>query len=96
MLLQSDQATPLTFAVRHINSSSPVPIAEADLLAALTADETSFLWQHHAHAFFDETDIETLSDIVRSGILSYAQLARGGHRHLPPDHKTRLWLDERA
>ena len=85
-----------TFAVRHINVSAARPIEASTLLAAIQSGSAPSEWSHHLHAFFDETDLETLSDIVRSGALTYAQLARGARAHLPPGHETRLWLDERA
>lgn len=87
---------PLAFAVAHINASTRDPIDAASLLAALTAEVVPPEHEHHVRDFLDETDIDILSDLVRGGTLTYAALARLGRRYLPPDHETRIWLDERA
>jgi hypothetical protein len=85
---------PLVLAVRHINASVPDPIDAETLLAALTVRDGACA--AHLYAFFDEVEIETISDLARSGAVSYAVLAEGARGCLPPDHATRIWLDERA
>ena len=79
-------------AVRHINASIPDPDDAAALPAALTAPDGAC--PPDLYAFFDE--VETLSDLARSGAVGYAALAQGARRCLPPDDATRLRLDERA
>ena len=86
----------LAFAARHINASARDQITEEALLHALVSDSISTGLGHHLRAFFDETDVETFSDLARSGLVSYAQLAAGARRFLPNEHDTRRWLDERA
>ncbi|MGU3540897.1 hypothetical protein [Methylobacterium sp. A54F] len=86
----------LALAARHIGASVPDPIGTADLLAALNAPDVPAAFEHHVRAFFDEVEVETISDLVRSGAISYPVLARGARRCLPPRHDTRRWLDERA
>lgn len=92
----SAQHDALAFAARHINASAREPVGEEALLAALLSDNVPAGLRHHLRAFFDETDVETLSDLARSGLVSYARLAAGARRFLPDDHDTRHWLDERA
>ena len=46
--------------------------------------------------FLNETDVETLSDLLRTGAVSYRMLAVHAGRYLEPGHATRIWLDERA
>lgn len=91
-----DARQALDFAIRHINASAHDPIEPDTLLSALRTEVVPQSCEHHVHAFFDETEIETMSDLVRGGALSYAVLARGARRWLPPAHNTRRWLDERA
>ena len=88
--------SPLAFAVRHINASAKIPVDQDTLLAALLADRAPEAWAHHVRAFYDETDVETLSDLVRSGDITYDRLAGGARACLPPGHETRQWLDERG
>ena len=87
---------PLAFAVAHINASTRDPIDAAALLAALNSDVVPPEHKHHVRDFLDETAVESLSDLVRGGVLTYPALARLGRRYLPADHETRVWLDERA
>ncbi|GEO98979.1 hypothetical protein [Methylobacterium haplocladii] len=87
---------PLAFAVRHINASARDPIDAPTLLAALMAETVPAAFTHHVRAFFDEVEIETIGDLVRSGAVTYPILARGARRCLAPGHETRQWLDERA
>ena len=81
-------------AVRHINASIPDPVDAAALPAALDAPDGAC--PPDLYAFFDEVEVETLSDLARSGAVGYAALAQGARRCLPPDDATRLRLDERA
>jgi len=87
---------PLAFAVRHINASSPDPIDADSLLTALRSDLAPSRYEHHVRDFLDETDVETLSDLVRTGAVSYRMLAVHAGRYLAPGHETWIWLDERA
>ena len=45
--------------------------------------------------FLNEAELETLSDLVTSGAISYDQLADAASLHLPSGHETRRWLDDR-
>lgn len=90
------ESAALALAARHINASAREPISEDALLAALLSDGVPVGAVHHLRAFFDETEVETLGDLARSGLVSYAKLAAGARRVLPDDHDTRHWLDERA
>ena len=87
---------PLALAVRHINASARHAIGENALLRALTSDVVPPEYEHHVRAFFDEIEVETLSDLVRSGAVTYPVLARKAASHLDTNHDTRRWLDERA
>ncbi len=87
---------PLAFAVRHINASARDPIDSHTLLAALTAERVPAAYEHHVRAFFDEVEIETIGDLVRSGAVTFSVLAHGARRCLPSGHETCVWLDERA
>lgn len=89
-------ARALAFAVRHLNASARDPIDEASLLDALRSDEPPARYRHHVRDFLDETELETLSDLVRSGAITYARLAHHAGRDLAADHETRTWLDDRA
>lgn len=86
----------LGFAVRHINASARMPIDVPTLLDALVTHAVPAQYEHHLRAFYDEVEIETLSDLARSEAVTYAGLAAGARRFLPPGHETREWLDERA
>ena len=85
----------LAAAIRHVNVSTPLAIDEASLLRAIEQDDIPSGFIHHVHAFIDETDTATLSDIVTSGLATYGQLARLADRLLPNGHDTRRWLDGR-
>lgn len=86
----------LSFAVRHLNASSPDPIDEKALLTALRSNSAPERYEHHVRDFLDETEVETLSDLVRSEADTYRMLARHAGRYLPLGHETRIWLHERA
>ena len=85
----------LAAAIRHVNVSTPLAIDEASLLRAIEVGDVPPGLGHHVHAFIDETDTATLSDIVTSGVATYGQLARLADRLLPDGHDTRRWLDGR-
>lgn len=89
-------ARSLAFAVRHLNASARDPIDADSLLDALRSDEPPARYRHHVRDFLDETEVETLSDLVRSSAITYAALARHAGRCLAADHETRTWLDDRA
>jgi hypothetical protein len=94
--MTTDFDRPLAFAVAHINASTRDRIDAASLLAALRAEVVPPEHEHHVRDFLYETEVETLSDLVRGGAVSYAALARLAERYLPAAHDTRTWLDERA
>lgn len=85
----------LALTIRHVNVSTPAAIDAASLLRAIAGGEVSPALAHHVHAFIDETDTATLSDLVTSGLATYRQLARLADRLLPNGHDTRNWLDGR-
>lgn len=91
---EADQA--IAFAARHINASAREAISPDALLAALTGDRVPPEHIHHIQAFFDEVEVETLSDLARCGAVAYADLSRHARRFLPSSHETRTWLDDRA
>ncbi|MDP4025893.1 hypothetical protein Q8W71_24995 [Methylobacterium sp. NEAU 140] len=86
----------LALATGHVNASAPTPIAPQDLLRALNAGVAPRGFEEHVFAFFDEVEVETMSDLVRAGSTTYERLAAGARRHLPEGHGTRRWLDERS
>ena len=86
----------LAIPVRHINASARDPISEETLLTALTGDDLPPRWEHHIRAFFDETDLISLGNLVRSRVITYERLARRARHLLPPRHPTLQWLEARA
>jgi hypothetical protein len=87
---------PLAFAVAHINASARHRIDAASLLAACGRTWCPPEHEHRVRDFLYETEVETLSDLVRGGAVTYDALARLAARYLPATHETRTWLDERA
>lgn len=82
-------------AVGHVNVSMPSAMTTDDLLAALRADPVDPAWTHHLHAVLDETAIEILADLVRSGAVSHVSLLQLARPLLRPDHPTLRWLAAR-
>lgn len=93
---RTDVDHPLAFAVCHINASARELISPEALLASLVAESIPPEHAHHVQAFFDEVEVEALSDLARSGAVTYADLSRHARRCLAVDHETRTWLDDRA
>ncbi len=89
------QQRALALAARHINASTPHAISEDVLLGALRTGCVPPGFEHHLFAFFDETDLATVMDLVISGAVGYGQLAALADRLLRPGHATRTWLDAR-
>ena len=89
------QQRALALAARHINASTPRAIPEDVLLGALQTGCVPPGFEHHLFAFFDETDLATVADLVISGAVGYGQLAALADRLLRPGHATRTWLDAR-
>lgn len=87
---EADRA--LALAVGHVNVSARHPVSAAAVLAALRSDIVPAALVTPVRALLDETDIETLSDLVLSGAIGYADLGRHAAALLEADHETRLWL----
>lgn len=85
----------LRFAVRHLNASLPDKITEEELLGSLLSIEPYAPDRLYIGEFLNEIDLETLSDLVTAGGVSYAELAHAASLHLPFDHETRRWIDDR-
>ncbi len=90
----ADAARALALIVGHINASSRDRVSATELLGALRGDRLPLAMESHVRAVLNETDVETLSDLVRSGAVGYDRLATHAAALLPPDHETRLWLEE--
>ena len=89
------QPRALALAARPINASTPRAIPGDVLLGALRTGCVPPGFEHHLFAFFDETDLATVADLVISGAVGYGQLAALADRLLRPGHATRAWLDAR-
>lgn len=85
----------LSFAVGHINVSSRHPVSAEELLCSLLCVDPYHADTAHVAAFFEDTDLATICDLVITGVISYKQLAEAAALHLPEDHETMRWLDER-
>lgn len=86
----------MRLVVRHLNASVPDPISTGELIHVLRTNQVPEHRREHVFAFFDETEVETLSDLVRAGAVTYADLRAGALRELPPAHETRRWIVERS
>lgn len=86
----------LRLASGHLNASSGDRIEPHELLEALTGKSADGIHDKRLHAFFDEVETETLTDLVLSGVIAYQQLAKGAAAHLHSNHETRRWLNDRA
>lgn len=85
----------LRLASAHLNASNGCRIEPHELLAALNGKNSEELADPRLHAFFDEIEAETLTDLVLAGVITYRQLAKGAAVHLATIHENRRWLDER-
>ena len=85
----------LRLGAGHLNVSTSARIEPHKLLEALTGKSAAGIQDERLHAFFDEIETETLTDLVLSGAITYRQLAKGAAAHLEANHETRRWLDER-
>ena len=86
---------PLAMIARHVNASTPSAVPEETLLGAFRTGEVPPAFTHHVRAALDETDQETMMDLVLSGAVSYGGLAALADRLLPENHGNRRWLDAR-
>ena len=94
--LSPDAERALALAVGHVNVSARDPVDPLSLLSAIRSAAQSTALDLHLQVFFQETEIETLSDLVRSGAIDYPTLAAGARRFIPRDHPDSRWLDGRS
>ena len=82
-------------AIGHLNASLPHNVSERELRCSLLDIQPFSIDRVCVREFLNEAELETLSDLVTSGAISYAQLADAASLHLPSGHETRRWLDDR-
>ena len=82
-------------AIGHLNGSLPHNVSERELLCSLLDIQPFSIDRVCVREFLNEAELETLSDLVTSGAISYDQLADAASLHLPSGHETRRWLDDR-
>ena len=85
----------LRVAIGHLNVSLPHNVSERELLCSLLDIQPFSIDRVCVREFLNEAELETLSDLVTSGAISYDQLADAASLHLPSGHETRRWLDDR-
>lgn len=85
----------LRVAIGHLNVSLPDSVSEQELLGSLLDIRPFSTDRVCVREFLNEAELETLSDLVASGAISYGQLADAASLHLPSGHETRRWLDDR-
>ena len=85
----------LRVAIGHLNVSLPHNVSERELLCSLLDIQPFSIDRGCVREFLNEAELETLSDLVTSGAISYDQLADAASLHLPSGHETRRWLDDR-
>ena len=86
------QQRALALAARHINALTPRAIPEDVLLGALRTGCVPPGFEHHLFAFFDETDLATVADLVISRAGGYGQVAALADRLLRSGHAIRTCL----
>ena len=84
----------LRVAIGHLNVSLPHNVSERELLCSLLDIQPFSIDRVCVREFLNEAELETLSDLVTSGAISYDQLADAASLHLPSGHETRRWLDD--
>lgn len=84
----------LRAAVAHLN----VPLSEPIPVSAARTWLTRAFWsardEVHAIALLEETDPDTLMDLVLGGVTTFDLLARCATKLLQPEHPTRLWIED--